>query len=78
MFIGNENEDYQFSMIDKYNGIPYLSGFDKNCKVNLTNATEFLMLHPSVEKSEVIYFIRKEICRAFPVYYEGIIQGEPP
>ncbi|XP_038220012.1 lysosome membrane protein 2-like [Zerene cesonia] len=62
---------HNFFKIDKYGGREQLKGYDiKSCNDRLTGSTEGVLYHQHMKKDDVLYYLRKTVCRTMPLYFD--------
>ncbi|XP_044763949.1 scavenger receptor class B member 1-like [Coccinella septempunctata] len=71
VYIGTENGDEKFLLIDKYDGSEYISGNGERCKEKVVNSTEGVSYPQYLTKNTTIRYWRKTMCFVVPLYYES-------
>ncbi|XP_014249214.1 scavenger receptor class B member 1-like isoform X2 [Cimex lectularius] len=75
--IGVDNGPREFFKIDKYNGAPGMQVWPNETCDSVQGSSEGVSYHQDIRKEDTIYYLRKTICRAVPLYYTGdvIVRG---
>ncbi|XP_023946681.2 lysosome membrane protein 2 [Bicyclus anynana] len=77
--IGPQWGHHDFFKTDKVRGLSQFAGYDKDCPERITGATEGVMYHQHLSKSDVLYYLRKTVCKLVTLYFdeEVTVDGVP-
>ncbi|CAG9577115.1 unnamed protein product [Danaus chrysippus] len=69
--IGPQWGHHEFFKIDRLNGAQNFREYDiHKCQDRVTGATEGVMYHHHMSKSDVLYALRKTVCKPLPLYFD--------
>uniref|UniRef100_A0A146KWQ3 Scavenger receptor class B member 1 n=1 Tax=Lygus hesperus TaxID=30085 RepID=A0A146KWQ3_LYGHE len=77
VFTQPSNGDFNFFKLDQYNGSPRLNKYDNATCDSIQGSTEGIHYHQFVKKTDTVFYLRKTICRAVPLYFkrEQVVRG---